>query len=431
MWSRPTESARRNRSPKPCAGLAWRRAMTVEAWLTVTSSRTPSAAMTMPASTRPSSERPWTFVRRSEASSEAKPVMWARSVKRTARATVSERQTAVPRAAAIVFGPIPCASAMVTSMTASAPTTATASGERPSRMAGTTKSRTTARLRASPARARRPRQRPSATTANANASASQSSGWRRSKSARAYSWKSGPVARRASTVAQRREKGSRQGTSVTAATTALSVWTCGASGTRSSRLPFGRRITKPTAVASTSTARAARQATPVPLRVTPLCTTAPRGLLPETRPLRAAEGAAQDVSQSPLVARREAGDHVRGFPHPLENTRAELDALRREEELLHPAIANARPPFHEPPLLETVDEPRYIGGVAVECPGEVVHGQRLLGLEQAEHVSLDRGEVELGHRGHEARLVGEGELHEQPPRFAGGCFLGRRDGHVP
>src|SRR5919106_844410 len=405
MWSRPTESARRNRSPKPCAGLAWRRAMTVEAWLTVTSSRTPSAAMTMPASTRPSSERPWTFVRRSEASSEAKPVMWARSVKSTARATVSERQTAVPRAAAIVFGPIPCAS--------------------------------------------------------------QSSGWRRSKSARAYSWKSGPVsmsggtstwkrrssspgsgtasatssitvspwsgplARRASTVAQRREKGSRQGTSVTAATTALSVWTCGASGTRSSRLPFGRRITKPTAVASTSTARAARQATPVPLRVTPLCTTAPRGLLPETRPLRAAEGAAQDVSQSPLVARREAGDRLGGLPHPVEDARAHVDSFRRQEELLHAAVACARPPLHEAPLLETVDEPRHVGGVAVECPGEVVHGQRLLRLEQAEHVSLDRGEVELGHRGHEARLVGEGELHEQPPRFAGGRFLGRRDGHVP
>jgi hypothetical protein len=89
---------------------------------------------------------------------------------------------AVPRQAAIAFGPRPCASGIVTSMIARAPTVATATGEVPSRIAGTTNSTTTARLAASPTSARSPCQRALAITRTANAAVSHRSDERRSKS---------------------------------------------------------------------------------------------------------------------------------------------------------------------------------------------------------------------------------------------------------
>ena len=59
-----------------------------------------------------------------------------RSVNSTASPTVITRLAAVPRIAARLLGPVPCASVIVASITASAPTTATASGLLPSRIAG-------------------------------------------------------------------------------------------------------------------------------------------------------------------------------------------------------------------------------------------------------------------------------------------------------
>ena len=127
-WSRPTLSARENSSPNPNAGFARRSASTVEAWLIVTSSSTPSAPITIPARRSPSSDTPPSPAWRKIASSLDSPVRWVRSVNRTASAAVSSRLTAVPSSAARLFGPRPCASGIVMSAIASAPTTATASG---------------------------------------------------------------------------------------------------------------------------------------------------------------------------------------------------------------------------------------------------------------------------------------------------------------
>ena len=159
--------------------------MTVEAWVTVRSSGTPRAPTAMPASSSPWIDSSWALARRNVASSELKPVMWATSVAKRASSSVITSAAAVPRHAATDFGPSPCASGIVSSMMASAPIVATASGDEPSRIAGTTKSTTTARLPARPASARTPRQRAVSTTRSANATVSHRSGARRSKSEKA------------------------------------------------------------------------------------------------------------------------------------------------------------------------------------------------------------------------------------------------------
>ena len=67
---------------------------------------------------------------------------------------MSSRLAAVPSSAARLFGPQPCASGIVTSAIASEPTTATASGGLPSRIAGTTNTSTTRQADAEARRAR-------------------------------------------------------------------------------------------------------------------------------------------------------------------------------------------------------------------------------------------------------------------------------------
>jgi hypothetical protein len=92
----------------------------------------------------------------------------------------------VPTQAAIAFAPRPYERGIITSITANAPTTATASGEEPSRIAGTTNSTTTTRLAKSPISARRPCIRPVSKRRTTKPTASQSIALRRSKSAKEY-----------------------------------------------------------------------------------------------------------------------------------------------------------------------------------------------------------------------------------------------------
>jgi hypothetical protein len=88
----------------------------------------------MPASNRPWIDSSSAVALRKVASSDARPVMWARSVARAASTAVRISAHAVPRQAAMVVVPSPWASGMVTSITASEPTTATATGSEPSRI---------------------------------------------------------------------------------------------------------------------------------------------------------------------------------------------------------------------------------------------------------------------------------------------------------
>jgi hypothetical protein len=107
-------------------------------------------------------------------------------VNRSANRATRTRLNVVPSIAATLFGPSPCASEIVSSITAIEPTSATPSGEVPSRIAGTMKRVTTSRLAANPSSESAPRSRPKAITRAQKSSASQSIGDRRSKSVRLY-----------------------------------------------------------------------------------------------------------------------------------------------------------------------------------------------------------------------------------------------------
>jgi hypothetical protein len=80
--------------------LASRSARTVDAWVTVTSSSTPSAPITIPARSSPESDRFAPPSSRKVASSLEKPVRCVRLVKSTASPAVKNRLPQVPRIAA-------------------------------------------------------------------------------------------------------------------------------------------------------------------------------------------------------------------------------------------------------------------------------------------------------------------------------------------
>ena len=131
----------------------------------------------MPASSIPSSEMFAPRQSRKAASSLEKPGEVRRLGEDHARAARSAAGSPrVPSSAARVFGPRPCASGIVISATASAPTIATASGDLPSRIAGTTNSSTSARLATSPSSDSAPRRRANTSTISTNAIASTASG---------------------------------------------------------------------------------------------------------------------------------------------------------------------------------------------------------------------------------------------------------------
>lgn len=100
----------------------------------------------------------------------------------SARSAVSSRLPAVPSNAATLFAPQPCASGIVVSAIASAPTLATARGGLPSRIAGTTNSSTSATLITRLASESTPRQRAKTSTIRTKTPARINIGLRRSKS---------------------------------------------------------------------------------------------------------------------------------------------------------------------------------------------------------------------------------------------------------
>jgi hypothetical protein len=81
--------------------------MTVEAWETVRSTRTPSTPITIPATSSPCSERLDCDAPRYTLSSEAAPLRWAIPAKAYASPAAISRLTAVPSQAAIAFAPSP------------------------------------------------------------------------------------------------------------------------------------------------------------------------------------------------------------------------------------------------------------------------------------------------------------------------------------
>ena len=81
-------------------------------------------------------EPPTSLICSSADSSDARPVRSVIFGEASASTATRTRLTVVPSIAARLFGPSPCASEIVSNMTASEPTMATASGDVPSRIAG-------------------------------------------------------------------------------------------------------------------------------------------------------------------------------------------------------------------------------------------------------------------------------------------------------
>ena len=174
-WSRPIRIAERNRARAPSCGLARRSSHTALVWVTVTSSSTPSAPMTMPASRRPRASTPEPSEATSAVAWSSSPVSRAAAVNPAPRAPISASDTSVPSTAVDVRADNPCVRYSTANMITPEPTTATASGLRPSRIAGRTNSSSTAKLTTSAPRAASPRHRPRTSTAAEKSTASQAS----------------------------------------------------------------------------------------------------------------------------------------------------------------------------------------------------------------------------------------------------------------
>ena len=174
-WSRPIRMAARNSARACSCGLARRSSHTALVWVTVTSSSTPSAPMTMPARTSPRASTPVPSEATSAVVWSSSPVSREAAENAAPRRPISARDTSVPSTAVDVRADSPCVRYSTANMITPAPTTATASGLRPSRIAGSTNSSSTPKLTASAARAASPRQRPRTSTAAANSAASQAS----------------------------------------------------------------------------------------------------------------------------------------------------------------------------------------------------------------------------------------------------------------
>ncbi len=131
--------------------------------------------MTMPARTSPRASTPVPSEATSAVVWSSSPVSREAAENAAPSRPISARDTSVPSTAVDVRADSPCVRYSTANMITPAPTTATASGLRPSRIAGSTNSSSTPKLTASAARAASPRQRPRTSTAAANSAASQAS----------------------------------------------------------------------------------------------------------------------------------------------------------------------------------------------------------------------------------------------------------------
>src|SRR5438309_6877819 len=122
MWSRPTRMPDRYRSAVPRFGLAAWISQMVDAWVTVTSFRTPREPMITPARTSPERLTLPTADCNEVVSSDERPVRWVAATKAAASAAVTPRLASVPSRAVVVRTLKPWATYTTTKMMAADPT---------------------------------------------------------------------------------------------------------------------------------------------------------------------------------------------------------------------------------------------------------------------------------------------------------------------
>ena len=181
-WSRPIRSAEAYSCRRDSDGFAARSSHTALVCVTVTSSSTPSAPITTPASSSPRVSMGWFSTAIRVDVSSSMPVSFANAAHSAPSTPISVRLTMVPSTAVDVRADNPCVRYRTANMITPAPTMATSSGLSPPVIAGSTKNTSTRKLMTSAPSALRPCQRPRTSTAIANSAASSASGTPRWKS---------------------------------------------------------------------------------------------------------------------------------------------------------------------------------------------------------------------------------------------------------
>jgi hypothetical protein len=127
----------------------------------------------------------------------------------------------------------------------------------------------------------------------------------------------------------------------------------------------------------------------------------------------------EDFHERSLLFAREPRQRVRSSGHPLQELRPESRAGWRELKHFHPAVLGRRLAPHETSGFQAVDQPGDVRCVTRQGAGEPVHGQGAPGLDQVQHVALDRREVELRARRRQVRSLRKEELHQELPGTTG------------
>lgn len=125
----------------------------------------------------------------------------------------------------------------------------------------------------------------------------------------------------------------------------------------------------------------------------------------------------QPDQDAPLVG-RQAGKRQRIAGHPPQQLCAKTGAGGRQPEHLHAAVLCGGTTLDEAARLEAIDQARDVGGIARQRLRKAAHRNRLSGLEQMEHVTLNGGEAELRAPGRQVATLDEEEPHQQLPRAA-------------
>ena len=120
-------------------------------------------------------------------------------------------------------------------------------------------------------------------------------------------------------------------------------------------------------------------------------------------------------SKSDILAQIASGERERPPRHPSQQLRPESRAGGGQVKDLHATVLGRGLAPNQAPRLQPVDQSRDVRSVTGQRVGEPAHWQRSPGLDQVQHVALDRGEIELGARRRQVRSLREEEFHEELP----------------
>ena len=135
-------------------------------------------------------------------------------------------------------------------------------------------------------------------------------------------------------------------------------------------------------------------------------------------PAHLVEETRQDPHELALLAEGEAFQGARGGRHTVDEEGAEPSPGGSEDQYLHAAIRGRRAATHETPGFEPVHEAGDVRRVAGKGLGQPPHRNGPLGLDQVEHVTLGRGELELGGERREVRPLGKEQAEQERPGSA-------------